>query len=78
MVLIGEQQRPPGLDHLPLDVIARRAQVDMRMDAALEPVLDRADFQVHGFGVAAFLFPKPTVETTAMAPEIFDEPLVNI
>ena len=49
LILVGEQQWPPGLDHVPLDVIAQHAQEDMRTHSALESVMDRADLQVHGF-----------------------------
>jgi hypothetical protein len=49
LILIGEQQRPPRFDQMPFDVVGEHAEEDVRPHSALEPVVDRADLQVHGF-----------------------------
>ena len=46
LVLIGEQQRAPGLEHVPLDVIGEHAQEDMRPDSRFEPVINGTHLEV--------------------------------
>jgi hypothetical protein len=46
-ILVGEQQLAPGLAHVPLDVVGEHVHEDVGAHARLEPMVDRADLQVH-------------------------------
>ena len=48
LVLIGEQERAPGLEHVPLDVVGQQAEEDVRPHPRLEAVVDRPHLEVHG------------------------------
>jgi hypothetical protein len=49
LIFIGEQQRSPHLDQMPVHVVREHAQEYVCADAVFEPVIDRTDLQVQGF-----------------------------
>ena len=49
LILVGEQQRTPRLDHVPLDVVGEHAEEDVRPDAVVPIVADGPDLEAEGF-----------------------------
>ena len=47
-VFVGEQERTPGLQHVPLDVVGEQAQENVGANAALQVVVDGTHFKIQG------------------------------
>ena len=52
LVFIGEEQRAPSFDHMPLDVVGEHGEEDVGADAALQAMSDGPDHQVNTFETA--------------------------
>jgi hypothetical protein len=49
LILIREQQLAPDFEHVPLHIAGEHAQEDVDAHAILQPMVDRADLQIHRF-----------------------------
>ena len=48
VILVTEQERPPGLEHVPLHIVSEHAEEDVGPDPVLETVSDGPHLEIQG------------------------------